>query len=84
VTVALYRELTAGQRVTSALARAKRALVRAGAPPRAWSAWVVIGRPEIDAALVAAPGPSPWPRRAAWLLAAVGVLAIAGGLRRRT
>ncbi len=39
----LYREMSRGQTVAGALREAKRSLARAGAPPRDWAGFVVVG-----------------------------------------
>jgi CHAT domain-containing protein len=77
-------DLGRGASIGAALAQAKRAAIRAGAPPAAWAGLVVLG----DGDFVPLPGGRPAVRDMRWLGAIVAVLALAGAglvyLRRRT
>jgi CHAT domain-containing protein len=67
-----YRRLAGGAPVAEALAASQRELIRAGAPPRAWAPFVVVGPPR--ARVNVPPAPRPRPQALRWALP--GILAI--------
>ncbi|MBK9034440.1 MAG: CHAT domain-containing protein [Myxococcales bacterium] len=79
----LYRHLAAGASVGRALTLARRELVARRAPPRAWSAFELIGRADVAATLRPAVAPRSWRGLIAAALGVLGALAVVVGLRRR-
>ena len=67
-----YRRIVDGAAIAPALTGAQRELIALGAPPRAWAAYVVTGRPGTHARVSPRQAPARWPTALA-LTAGLGI-----------
>ena len=74
IVIAFYRHLARGVSVGEALARARRDVMRSGAPVAAWASWVVMG----DGSAVPLPGGRQYASRSIQLVTALALLLLVG------